>query len=115
MKTQLQAINPYMQHCVRVTLSNLETLPDTILTLPASYVSSLPVVGEGVDIHVIEKGTPLIPEECIRLNVVVVQERPSGDGHWEHCLSVGGNVNSVILDQRLTPDTACVITIAHSK
>lgn len=113
-RSKIQRIEPYMQHCVRVTLTNPGALPDTVLLLPASYGSTLAPIGREVDVDTTAGG-----EDClVRLNTVVVMERScgeeEGDSHWEHCLSAGGNLSTVVMDRRLPVDATCALTICPS-
>lgn len=90
-----------MQKCLRLFLANGDNLPDSVLLLPNSYSSCLPPVGKDVDMKIGGKG-------IICLNTVVIQERLAScesNIYFEHCLSAGGNVSTVVLDQRLPPDS----------
>ena len=118
MRLRLERVEPYMQRCARVTFTTIdnETLPETIIIVPHTYTLSLPTIGKEVhmEIHTTqaEEGSPG-PSCTLCLNTIVVQERLiKGSQYYEHCLSAGGNVSTVVLDQRLPPDTICALYIS---
>lgn len=111
---RLERVEPYMQHCVRVTVAHPAPLPETVLLLPASYAAALPPVGHRVEVEVRDhEGDASTGGDLVRLNAVVVQERPCGEAHWEHCLSAGGNVSTVVLGRRLAADAACAVAVVN--
>lgn len=106
----MQEIANYMQHGIRVTLDNGGTLPKTVLVLPATYASSLPPIGDDVDIWEAKGNTD--KNHFIRMNTIVIQDRSCGKDYWEHCLSAGGNLSTVVLDKRVASDAAYTLALS---